>query len=338
MENTFIVQDKKTYLSNLQKEADFWGKMAEERWKDGIPLTMDYQLGTRYRVRRNSLGWGDYIQDPELENLTPFGKARRKFIEFAKVCPGKRALDLCCGAGFLSLELARAGKQVDAFDCSEREINVAKKYQSQLEIQPSGKINWFIADLNNYEFPCEEYDLVMAWDGLHHIPNIDGLCEQIYRSLKPGGKFLFCERVWGGKSQTIKTKVGRALETTINAFLPLAWPYSKRMDDFRNMLEVLFKKYLLKKNIKNKRIFADYEHETPFEDSTGKEMLDAIRRFFLIEKTYSFGAFSEEACRSLNLPRPLRIPSILFLSWFDYFWVKIGLLEGKILMGYTVKK
>jgi len=206
-----ILNDKKIYDIYLRKEAEFWGKMAEERWKGGIPLTMDYQLATRYRVKREALGWGDYIQDPRLEALTPFGSARKRFIDIAKKCSGKRALDLCCGAGFLTLELARAGKLVDAIDYSEREINVAKRYQSQLKSKPSGKINWIIADLNNYSLPTAEYDLITAWDGLHHIPNIDRLCSQIYDSLRPGGVFLFCERVWGGKEHTFKGKVARHL-------------------------------------------------------------------------------------------------------------------------------
>ncbi|MBU1061532.1 MAG: class I SAM-dependent methyltransferase [Candidatus Omnitrophica bacterium] len=335
-----IIQDKKTYQMHLQKEAEFWGKMAEERWKGGVPLTMDYQLATRYRVKREALGWGDYIQDPELEALTPFGSARTKFIEFAKKSSGERALDLCCGAGFLTLELARAGKSVDAIDYSEREINVAKKYQRGLKEQPLGKINWIIADLNNYKLPTEEYDLVTAWDGLHHIPNIDRLCNEIYNSLKPGGVFLFCERIWGGEEQTFKAKISQAFEITLNVCLPLAWPYSKRVKVFKNMLSIIYNKYILKRNVEfgAKLEQENHGYSTPFEDSIGVEMLSAIGKFFEIANLQKFGAFSEEACRSLDLPRFLRIPAILFLSWFDYLWVKSRLLEGKIFMGYAKKR
>ncbi len=336
MENISI-DNKEAYEISLQKEAEFWGKMAEERWKGGIPLTMDYQLATRYRVRREALGWGDYIQDPPLEVLTPFGIARKEFIRFAQESRGKRALDLCCGAGFLSLELARAGKWVDAIDYSEREINVARKYQSQLKVRPSGKINWIIADLNSYELPVEEYDLVTAWDGLHHIPNIERLCHQIYRSLKPGGAFLFCERVWGGSGKSLKTKLSQALETTVNVCLPLTWSYSKRLNNWKNMLLVMYQKYLLKREVQLRDHLQPCAYDSPLEDSTGIEMLPIIGKLFEIERIYNFGAFSEEACRSLNLPRMLRAPAILFLSWFDYFWVKSGLLAGKILMTYARK-
>ncbi len=329
--------DKKSYSRNLQKEADFWGKMAEERYKGGIPLTMDFQLGTRYRVKRGALGWGDYIQDPKLEALTPFGSARKKIIDYAKKTKGKNALDLCCGAGFLSLELARAGKTVDAVDCSQKEINVAKKYQSTLKKKPSGKINWIVADLNHYDFPKEKYDVITVWDGLHHIVNIDGFCKNIRNALKPGGVFLFSERVWGGKNQPLKTRISQGLETTLNVCLPLAWPHKKRREDFRHMLKVVYYNYLLKRKASFKTRSGDCEFDSPFEDATGKEMISAIEKHFRIERVQQFGAFSEEACRSLNLPRLIRAPAILFLSWFDYLFVKTKLLEGKLMMGYARK-
>jgi 2-polyprenyl-3-methyl-5-hydroxy-6-metoxy-1,4-benzoquinol methylase len=331
------VQNEILYKENLIKEAEFWGKMAEERWKGGIPLTMDYQLGTRYRVRRSALGWGDYIQDPGLEAWTPFGLARKRFVDFAKKCSGEKALDLCCGAGWLSLELARAGKTVDAIDISEREINVAKQYQSQLKVKPKGKIYWNVADLNIYKLDTNAYDLVTAWDGLHHIPNIEGICKQIYHSLKPGGRFLFCERIWGGNGRTFKIKVCQMLEIMLNLILPLTIPYSKRIAVLKDIFKVLYNRHSPGKKFKSDNPTEANGFSTPFEDSTGIEMLYIIKDMFKTEIIDDFGAFSEEACRSLNLPRFLRVPSILFLSWFDYLWIKIGLLDGKLLMGYMQK-
>jgi 2-polyprenyl-3-methyl-5-hydroxy-6-metoxy-1,4-benzoquinol methylase len=325
------------YKENLKKEADFWGKMAEERQKGGIPLTMDFQLGTRYRVKREAVGWGDYIQDPKLEALTPFGMARKKIIEFAKKFEGENALDLCCGAGFLSLELARAGKNVDAIDCSEREINVAKEYQSTLKEKPKGRIYWMVADLNHCNLPREKYDVITAWDGLHHIVNIEGLCQKIQNALKPEGVFIFSERVWGGKNQSLKTRICQGLEITTNVCLPLAWSHKKRREEFKRMLKIIYYNYILRKNI-NVENSENNGYVSPFEDATGREMLEAIGRSFKIKKLQRFGAFTEEACRSLKLPRPLRFPSILFLAWFDYLWVKTGLLEGKLMLGYASKK
>src|SRR3990172_5074407 len=93
----------KDYRWKLEKEAEFWGTMARLRSRDGIPMTMDFTRATRYRVRRSEVGWGDYFQDPELDKLLPFGRARRRFVRQARTAPGSRSLDLCCGAGWLAL-------------------------------------------------------------------------------------------------------------------------------------------------------------------------------------------------------------------------------------------
>lgn len=325
------------YYNSLQKEANFWGKMAEERCKGGIPLTMDFQLGTKYRVKREALGWGDYIQEPKLEALTPFGSARKEIIDYAKKVKGKNALDLCCGAGFLSLELARSGKTVDAVDCSQKAIGVARQYQSTLMEKPSGKITWIIADLNHYDFPKKKYDVITVWDGLHHIVNISEFCKKIQDALKPGGEFLFCERVWGGKNQTFKTRISQGLEIMLNVCLPLTWSHKKRREDFKNMLRFIYYNCILKKRIELKTNSEVHEFISPFENITGKEMLSVIEKHFKIERIQQFGAFSEEACRSLNLPSLIRAPAILFLSWFDYLFVKMKLLEGKLMVGYARK-
>ncbi|MGD8923138.1 MAG: class I SAM-dependent methyltransferase, partial [Candidatus Zixiibacteriota bacterium] len=216
------------YEWKLQKEAEFWGTMARLRWRGGIPMTMDFQRATRYRVRRSDLGWGDYFQDPALESLTPFGRARIRFINKARNVEGKNVLDLCCGAGWLALEHARAGKTVEAVDLSLQEITVAKEYQSTLNEEIPGQINWIVTDLNTFEAEPGRYEVVTAWDGLHHIEKIYRLCEQINRSLKPGGKFMMSERVWGGDEPSVRARIGRYMEQHLWTILPTPSPYTYR--------------------------------------------------------------------------------------------------------------
>ena len=107
-------------------------------------------------------------------------------------------------------------------------------------------------------------------------------------------------------------------------------------EDFNKMLKTIYYQYILKRKAKSSDN-SDKEIISPFENAKGKEILSAIEKHFTIDKIQYFGAFSEEACRSLNLPQILRVPSILFLSWFDYFWVKSKLLEGKLMLGYARK-
>ncbi len=104
------------------------------------------------------------------------------------------------------------------------------------------------------------------------------------------------------------------------------------------MLNAAYYKYLLRRSKLHGVSGENQELDTSFENSTGEEMLTVIENLFDIKKVHNFGAFSEEVSRSLNLPRLLRSLVILSLTWFDYFWVKMRLLNGKILMGYARKR
>ena len=65
--------------------------------------------------------------------------------------------------------------------------------------------------------------------------------------------------------------------------------------------------------------------------------MEAVYDKFEIEKAHSFGCFTEEIIRSLYLPRILRWPAILFLSWLDHLVLKTGLLVGKLIIVYARK-
>lgn len=332
---------EQNYEWKLRKEAEFWGTMARLRWKDGIPMTMDFRRATRYRVRRSTLGWGDYFQDPALEALTPFGRARIKFVENIGKESGESALDLCCGAGWLALELARAGKKVDAVDISLEEITVAKEYQSMLKEDIPGRINWVVADLNTFTTDEGKYDQVTSWDGLHHIQNIDRLCLVISRALKPGGHFLLCERVWGGDNPSFRSRIGKYLEQHLWTFVPTPSPYTYRRK-FKELFEtyklVFRTKILRKKHHSAPWQIKDEGFCSPFEDSSGNEIMEAVKKYFDVDKIESYGSFTEEVLRSLYLPRALRAPVALFLGWLDHLIVKAGLMEGKIAIIYARKK
>jgi len=334
-------QKDKDYSWKLKKEAQFWGEMARVRAKGGIPMTMDFSRATRYRVRRSSLGWGDYFQDPRLEALTPFGRARKRFVEKARNSAGKRTLDLCCGAGWLALEQARAGKVVDAVDISEEEQSVAKEYQATLEEEIPGRINWIATDLNRYTTEPEQYDQVTAWDGLHHIENFEHLCDQIANGLRPGGYFLLSERVWGGDSPSVRARVGKYLELFLWALVPTPAPYTygRKFRELYGTLKLFFRtKILRKKHVPKAWQITDEGFCSPFEDISGSEILKIVNNRFDVEESEGYGGFTEEVLRSLYLPRLLRVPAILFLGWLDHLLVRVGLLEGKIAILYARKR
>jgi demethylmenaquinone methyltransferase/2-methoxy-6-polyprenyl-1,4-benzoquinol methylase len=64
-----------------------------------------------------------------INDLQSFGLHRswkRRVAELARVAPGERALDLCCGTGDIAFALARRGAEVTGLDFSPQMLEVAR--------------------------------------------------------------------------------------------------------------------------------------------------------------------------------------------------------------------
>jgi 2-polyprenyl-3-methyl-5-hydroxy-6-metoxy-1,4-benzoquinol methylase len=94
--------------------------------------------------------------------------------------PPGRALDLAAGDGCNSLLLASRGWTVDAVDVSAEGFAIGKPSAGPLPIR------WIVADLDDYQPPPAQYDLVLCFKFLDRarLPDI------VMSALKPGGLFL----------------------------------------------------------------------------------------------------------------------------------------------------
>jgi len=347
------MKDDSNYYFLLKKEAEFWGKMAELRSNQGIPDTMDYTVATKGIIKRSEVGWGDYIQDRETELKTPYGKFKDELIKGLSRYKGKNVLDLGCGAGWLALELARAGAHVYAVDCSLESISVAKNYQRNLSKRNSGSIHWIVGDMNNLPINDKKvFDLVTSWDAMHHVQDINFLTKKLSNVLKENGEVMVCERVQGGETN-FKQKIGLVIRTSINLLLPMVIRYSSRIQSFKGIL-ILIKNKIVKKILGNKIVEkktmdtslnsianpAEGKFESPFEDCCGREMIASLKQYFKIERDLNFRAFTDDIERSLYFGRSLEfIREIVLIgfSWFDYMLIKTKLLDGLIIFLYCRK-
>lgn len=143
-----------------------------------------------------ALEFADKIRRKDLALLDQFG-----------VKPGARVLDLACGTGTLSIELAKAGYDVTGIDVAAAMLEVAKRKQA--EQAENLKINWQEGDMR-YFLLDEPVDAVLChYDSLNHLSNeteLRGTFLQVAQALKPGGVFLFdlnslenYQTFWNGK-------------------------------------------------------------------------------------------------------------------------------------------
>ena len=99
---------------------------------------------------------------------------------------GKTVLDLGCGYGWHCKYAAEQGaKSVLGIDQSEKMIAEAEKRNA------AENIKYRVCSLQKYAYPQETYDLVVSNLVLHYIKDLDGIYRNVYRTLKPGGIFLF---------------------------------------------------------------------------------------------------------------------------------------------------
>jgi trans-aconitate methyltransferase len=114
--------------------------------------------------------------------------------------PGERVLDLGCEDGVLTKKLADMGCEVVAVDSSVPQIEAARKLG----------LNAHAISAEELLFN-EEFDAVFSNAVLHWIKRADLMIAGVYRSLKPGGRFV-AECGGYGCVHKIRTALVQALD------------------------------------------------------------------------------------------------------------------------------
>jgi len=100
--------------------------------------------------------------------------------------PGINVLELGCGTGSFTRELARSGADVVAIDVSPELLEIAKADCS------AANVRYEIQNAYELSYPDAIFDSVVGSSVLHHLEVEDALRE-IYRVLKPSGAIYFTE-------------------------------------------------------------------------------------------------------------------------------------------------
>jgi len=166
--------------SALDKISKFWSKsMPMEERK--LTSWMEHS-----RVKRaiNQRTTGD-------EFLDWFTYIERKYFQK----PIKSALSVGCGEGALERYALKQGmaEVFDAIDIAEGAIANAKIAAQNANILH--QVNYTVSDLNQLVLNSNYYDAVFASASLHHIQNLECAFEQISKSLRPEGYFIFNEYI-----------------------------------------------------------------------------------------------------------------------------------------------
>ena len=103
---------------------------------------------------------------------------------------GGRALEICGGFGKLAAGLAEGFPQAEVIGLDLYAASGPEIEERMRQLPGLSYVAGDAFDLSRYEE--NSMDLVWGQAALHHLAHdIDGLCEQVSRVLKPGGRFVF---------------------------------------------------------------------------------------------------------------------------------------------------
>jgi len=129
-----------------------------------------------------------------INDLQSFGLHRRwkrRVVELAKIQPGHRALDLCCGTGDISFALAQRGVETTGLDFSEKMLEVAETRKKNRGPKSRTPNPTFIpGDAQAIPFPENSFDAVTVGYGLRNLTSWEHGLAEMRRVAKPGGRII----------------------------------------------------------------------------------------------------------------------------------------------------
>jgi 2-polyprenyl-6-hydroxyphenyl methylase/3-demethylubiquinone-9 3-methyltransferase len=198
--------------------------------------TATCQLDNDLYDRMSDTWWGEHGSLNLLKSLVNPWRVPyfQRILIQRKIAPqGKRALDVGCGGGLLTEEVAAMGFTVTGIDPSEKSLDAARAHAAQRGLS----IHYRRGYGDTLPFENASFEVVYCCDVLEHIRNWDAVIGEIARVLRHGGTFFYdtINRTLYSKLTMIKV----AQEWTFTRILPSklhAWKMFIRPDELKASL------------------------------------------------------------------------------------------------------
>jgi len=113
------------------------------------------------------------------------------WIDDLVLAPGSRVLDVGCGAGFLSVELAKRGLRVYAIDPAETMVELTRRHAEESGVTELLSVG--IGDVCDLDFQDDSFDLVTALGVTSWLARPELAIREMARVTAPGGHVLLTE-------------------------------------------------------------------------------------------------------------------------------------------------
>lgn len=249
--------------------------------------------------------WDSGLYDHKHDFVSKYGE---DLVDILNPKPGEEILDIGCGTGDLAQLITDRGAHVTGIDSSKEMIETArKKYPS---------IDFEIQSATSFSFN-KKFDAVFSNAALHWIREKEKVIKQVYKCLKPGGRFV---AELGGKGNVEKIidalKSALAAHGFIKESQVQTW-YFPSLSEYASLLEANGFRV----------IFAShFDRETALKDSHG--IANWLRMF---GRSYLENISDKDVDEILKeVEQQLRPSNFRDGKWFaDYKRLRIAALKNK---------
>jgi trans-aconitate methyltransferase len=148
-------------------------------------------------------------------------------IELLAPEAGERILDLGCGTGHLTAQIAAHGAQVVGMDRSAEMIATARRHYPRLRFE--------VADAEGFRFG-EPFDAVFSNAAIHWMKDQRAVTASVWQALKPAGRFV-AEFGGRGNIRRIETALRRAIQQAGYATSDQPYYYFPTVGEYAGLLE-----------------------------------------------------------------------------------------------------
>ncbi len=172
-------------------------------------------------------------------NTEDIKKQRHDTLQLLSVQAHESVLDIGCGTGFLLEELAEKVTdqgQVIGIDNSHDMLSIAAK-----RCESYSNVTLMQGHAESLAIDSHSVDVVTCTQVLLYVTNLDQALREIYRVLKPGGRFVIVETDWRGviinnHSEALTRQMFDALDAALeNPHLPSKLHYLLRQKEFQEI-------------------------------------------------------------------------------------------------------
>jgi len=159
-----------------------------------------------------SPGWNAKLYDDKHSFVWKHGESLLALLD---VKPGERIVDLGCGTGHLTAQIAAAGAEVVGLDSSAEMVDEARRLYPQIRFE--------VADARTFQLdqPC---DAVFSNAVLHWVKQPEQVAARLAVALKPDGRFV-AELGGHGNTRAIMAALRRQIEAFAIEGYEFPWYY-----------------------------------------------------------------------------------------------------------------